>query len=89
MGATPACWFVVLPDRDLSPGLLDRLRNFAGPAVVRVVSHASGRPWLVGCWPDWELTACAVGDMRPVVAGTCSLKAAELAARARQISDSA
>lgn len=89
MGATPACWFVVLPDRDLLPVLLDRLRNLAGPAVLRIVPHASGRPWLVGCWPDVELTACAVGDVRLAVAGTCSLKPAELAARARQISDTA
>ncbi|MFF5984950.1 asparagine synthase-related protein [Streptomyces olindensis] len=88
MGATPACWFVVLPDRDLSPGLLDRLRNLAGdPAVLRIEPHASGRPWLVGCWPDGELTACAVGDVRLAVAGTCSLTPAELAARARRISD--
>ncbi|CAL9657808.1 hypothetical protein SUDANB105_06875 [Streptomyces sp. enrichment culture] len=89
MGATPACWFVVLPDRDLAPGLLDRLRNLAGPAVLRIVPHASGRPWLAGCWPDEELTACAFGDVRLAVAGTCSLKSAELAARVRRISDTA
>ncbi|OIK04510.1 asparagine synthase-related protein [Streptomyces monashensis] len=89
MGAPPARWFVVLPDRDLAPGLLDGLRDTARPAVVRVVPHASGRPWLVGCWPDEELTACAIGDVRLAVAGTCSLEPAELTARARQISDTA
>lgn len=89
MAATPAYWFVVLPDRDLAPGLLDRLRDLAGRAVLRIVPHASGRPWLAGCWLDEELTACAVGDVRLAVAGTCSLQPAELAARARQISESA
>ncbi|MFH9728792.1 asparagine synthase-related protein [Streptomyces sp. NPDC017260] len=85
----PTCWFVVLPDRDLAPGLLDRLREIAGPALVRVLSHASGRPWLVGCWPDEELTVYAVGDVLLALAGTCSVKPAELTARARHVSDTA
>lgn len=88
MGTT-ARWFVVLPDQDLPPGLLDRLRAAARPAAVRVVPHASGRPWLVDCRPDGELTACAVGDVRLAVAGTCSLSWPELAARARRITDTA
>ncbi|MFE6976003.1 asparagine synthase-related protein [Streptomyces sp. NPDC057682] len=87
MGATPARWFVVLPDRDLPPGLLARLRNLAGPAVPRTVSHASGRPWLVGCGLDEDLNDCAVGDVRLAVVGTCSLAPAELAARAHRITD--
>ncbi|MFI9202253.1 asparagine synthase-related protein [Streptomyces sp. NPDC053048] len=87
MGATPACWFVVLPDRAHAPGLLDRLRSLAGPAVLHLVPHASGRPWLVGCWPDEELTICVSGDVRLAVAGMSSLRPAELTARARQITD--
>ncbi|MCF1596698.1 asparagine synthase-related protein [Streptomyces muensis] len=88
MGPTSACWFVVLPDRDLTPGLLDRLREAARPAVLRIVPHASGRPWPAGRWPqEGELTVCTVGDVRLAVAGTCSLEPAELAARARQITD--
>ncbi len=89
MGIPPACWFAVLPDRDLAPGLLDRLREIAGPAVVRVLPHASGRPWLVGCWQDEELTACAVGDVGLALAGTHSLNPAELASRARHVRDTA
>ncbi|WP_436956101.1 asparagine synthase-related protein [Streptomyces sp. SudanB182_2057] len=73
----------------MAPGLVGLLREIAGSAAVRVLSHASGRPWLVGCWPDEELTACAVGDVRLALAGTCSLNPAELAARARQITDAA
>jgi asparagine synthase (glutamine-hydrolysing) len=89
MGTMSSRWFVVLPDRDLPPGLLDRLRALARPAAVRLVPHASGRPWLVGCWPDGELTACAVGDVRLAVAGTCSLRGPELTARARRITGTA
>ncbi|MFI9720026.1 asparagine synthase-related protein [Streptomyces sp. NPDC052396] len=89
MRATPACWFVVLPDRDLSPSLLDRLRTLSFRSELRVVPHFSGRPWLVGCWSDAEMTYCAVGDVRLAVAGTCSLSAAELAVRARKISATA
>ncbi|MEV5880678.1 asparagine synthase-related protein, partial [Streptomyces sp. NPDC052101] len=85
MDARSACWFVVLPDRDLLPGLLDRLRSRSRPAAFRVVPHPSGRPWLVGCWSDDEVTVCSVGEVRLAVAGTCSLSAAELALRARRI----
>lgn len=89
MGATSACWFVVLPDQDVFPGLLDRLRNLSCPAAFRVVSHPSGRPWLVGCWSDEEVTVRAAGEVRLAVAGTCSLSAAELAVRARKIRSTA
>ncbi|MDN3025987.1 asparagine synthase-related protein [Streptomyces sp. S.PB5] len=85
MGVMQAPWFVVLPDQDLSPGFLGRVRNLAGPDPSRVVSHASGRPWLVGRWSDDEMTVCAAGEVRLAVAGVCSLDAAQLSLRAMTI----
>ncbi|WP_151485133.1 asparagine synthase-related protein [Streptomyces albicerus] len=85
MDVTLASWFVIFPDQDLSPDLLDRVRNLAGPDSSQVVPHPSGRPWLVGRWSDDEMTVCAVGEVRLAVAGVCSLNAAELASRAGRI----
>ncbi|MER7345589.1 asparagine synthase-related protein [Streptomyces aurantiacus] len=85
MDVTSAPWFVVLPDQDLSPDLLDRLRNLSGPDALQVVRHPSGRPWLAGRWSDDRMTVCVLGEVRLAVAGICSLNAAELAARAGRI----
>nr|WSZ94537.1 asparagine synthase-related protein [Streptomyces sp. NBC_00857] len=43
-----------------------------GEGGVRVVRHASGRPWLVGSWDDGELTVVSAGPVRVAVIGTCS-----------------
>ncbi|MFJ1747550.1 asparagine synthase-related protein [Streptomyces sp. NPDC088116] len=49
---------------------------------VRVVRHASGRPWLVGSWDDDELTVVAAGPVRVAVIGTCSADTPTLRAAA-------
>ncbi|MBG0852146.1 hypothetical protein I2W78_09915 [Streptomyces spinoverrucosus] len=85
-GSMPACWFVVLPDREPGPGLLGRLRQRA----AHVVTHASGRPWLVGTWPSpGEVLVARVGEVRLAVAGTCSLTAGDLAVRVRRVREPA
>ncbi|MEU1628825.1 asparagine synthase-related protein [Streptomyces sp. NPDC020096] len=80
MGSTPT-WFVVLPDHEIHPDVMRRLRQRAS----QVVAHSSGRPWLVGAWSPDELTVTVAGEVRLAVAGTCSLTAEELALRARRV----
>ncbi|MFB7928368.1 asparagine synthase-related protein [Streptomyces sp. NPDC056039] len=89
MRSTPGCWFVVLPDRDLHPRVMARLRETARPDTLRVVPHPSGRPWLAGRWTDEEMTVRTAGAVRLAVAGTCSLDPGQLAVRARRIGDPA
>jgi asparagine synthase (glutamine-hydrolysing) len=71
------CWFAVLPDCAVAARL--------GPYVCRVVGHASGRPWLVGCWSDEQLTMVAAGQVRVALAGCWSLSGADLTARVRAV----
>ncbi|MGX1621984.1 asparagine synthase-related protein [Streptomyces sp. NPDC055506] len=89
MRSAQGCWFVVLPDRDLHPRVMARLRDSARPDVLRFVPHPSGRPWLAGRWTGEEMTVCTAGAVRLAVAGTCSLDPAQLAVRARRIGDPA
>ncbi|MFI9580580.1 asparagine synthase-related protein [Streptomyces sp. NPDC052236] len=81
MGSAPACWFVVLPDRDLAPDILRRLRQHTRHGVP----HPSGRPWLAGSWEPGEMTVACAGQVRLAVAGTCSLSAEELAVRVTRV----
>ncbi|TGB07858.1 asparagine synthase-related protein [Streptomyces palmae] len=79
-------WFAVLPDGEAASAAARALR----PHVSRVVDHASGRPWLMGCWPDGALMVAAAGEARAVVAGDHAVTAAGLGrrlARARSVAD--
>lgn len=58
--------FVVLPDSPAAPAVAEPLTRAAD---VRVVHHASGRPWLVGRWADEELTLVSAGARRLAVLG--------------------
>ncbi|WP_406131380.1 asparagine synthase-related protein [Streptomyces sp. NBC_00989] len=58
--------FVVLPDSPAAPAVAEPLTRAAD---VRVVRHASGRPWLVGRWADEELTLVSAGARRVAVLG--------------------
>ncbi|MGB8202458.1 MAG: asparagine synthase, partial [Pseudonocardiaceae bacterium] len=61
--------------------LVVRLRSHAR----QVVSYPSGRPWLVGCWSEGQLVLAMAGETLLAIAGPCSLSAAELAVRARDV----
>ncbi|GAB3001943.1 lasso peptide isopeptide bond-forming cyclase [Saccharothrix stipae] len=77
--------FAVLPDCD---GAL-AVAPFRSPAD-RIVTHASGRPWLVARRPGGEITAAEAGRTRLAVIGCCPVTAAELtreAARVRDVTD--
>ncbi|MFB6533095.1 asparagine synthase-related protein [Streptomyces noursei] len=81
MGGSPVSWFVVFPDRELPPGLLERLRGRAG----NVVSYPSGRPWLLGSWSAGEMAVVSAGGRLLAVVGTSSTTAADLAVRMKGV----
>ncbi|MFF8387103.1 asparagine synthase-related protein [Streptomyces kanasensis] len=62
---TGASWFLVLPDTDAVAALAAPVRSRA----VREIRHASGRPWLLGCWPEDSVTTAVCGRTRLCVLG--------------------
>ncbi len=58
--------FVVLPDSQAASAVAESLTRATD---VRVVHHASGRPWLMGRWADGELTLVGAGARRLAVLG--------------------
>jgi asparagine synthase (glutamine-hydrolysing) len=69
------CWFVALPDCASAPAVAARLR---GP-VTREICHRSGRPWLVGSWPEDAMALGEAGEAKVALIGHHALTAAELA----------
>ncbi|MFC9290125.1 lasso peptide isopeptide bond-forming cyclase [Streptomyces sp. NPDC057052] len=61
-------------------------RSFARPGS-RTLTHASGRPWLVGHWHDEDVVTAAAGGVRLAVVGCCPITADELRLRAAQLRD--
>lgn len=77
---------VVLPDTAAAA----EAHAVAPWASPRVLSHASGRPWLVGVWSPAELRVATAGPVQVAVAGVCPVTAtrlSELTARIRTVSD--
>ncbi len=68
-------WFAVLPDGDAALPAAQELRRRA----ARSITHASGRLWLVGDWPDGWVTAAEAGPARLAVIGRCPVTADGLA----------
>ena len=73
-----ASWFVVLPDAAPAAGVGDRLRARS----TQHVPHRSGRPWLVGSWPENELVVGQAGQVKLAVLGQHAVTAAQLATAA-------
>jgi len=71
-------WFVALADRDSVGPLGDALRSHA----TREVSHPSGRPWLLGRWPESMLSSGHAGHTKIAVIGQHALTSDQLAAAA-------
>ena len=80
LGVLPS-WFVVLADRDPVGPLGDALRRHA----TEEVSHPSGRPWLVGRWPEGMLCSGQAGDTKIAVIGQHALTAEQLAGEAGRV----
>ncbi|WP_414166968.1 asparagine synthase-related protein [Streptoverticillium reticulum] len=78
---TGEVWFAVLPDGEAGLAAARALL----PQASRVIPHASGRPWLMGDWPDGQVTVAAAGEARLAVVGRCPVTAGALAARLRPV----
>jgi asparagine synthase (glutamine-hydrolysing) len=79
-------WFVVLPDCDSASPVHMALREHA----TRKISHPSGRPWLLGHWPEGAGTTGQAGDTRVAVIGQHAVTTdglTEAAGRIRAIRD--
>ncbi|MBG0816445.1 lasso peptide isopeptide bond-forming cyclase [Planomonospora sp. ID82291] len=76
-------YFAVLPDRESAPAVAAALRT----PTARILHHASGRPWLIGHWPDDGITLAEAGATRLAVIGSCPVGAERLAAEARRLRD--
>jgi len=80
LGLLPS-WFVVLADCGSAGPLGDALRRHA----IREVSHPSGRPWLLGCWPETMLSSGQAGAAKIAVIGQHALTSEQLAGAAGRI----
>src|SRR3712207_4297698 len=79
-------WFVALPDDESARPPLAALREHA----TRQLSHPSGRPWVVGCWPEGTVTAGQAGTVKVAVLGQHRVTAdrlAKTAGRVRVVAD--
>ncbi|RLU85838.1 asparagine synthase [Streptomyces griseocarneus] len=76
-------WFAVLPDGPAALTAVCALR----PLADRIVAHGSGRPWLLGHWPEGQVTVARTGRARVAVIGRCPVTAVELAALVSHVED--
>jgi asparagine synthase (glutamine-hydrolysing) len=79
-------WFVVLADCESTRVVGAAFRDHA----TQVISHPSGRPWLLGRWPEGMVTAGQTGQTRIALVGQHAETAdrlAEAASRIRTVAD--
>ncbi|MGW4797520.1 hypothetical protein ACWEPC_34380, partial [Nonomuraea sp. NPDC004297] len=70
-------WLAVLPDCDPASAAAGRLL----PRACHQVTHASGRPWLIGCWPVGSgMRVVARGRDTVAVSGPCTADLSRLTA---------
>ncbi|AHH96969.1 asparagine synthase-related protein [Kutzneria albida] len=62
-------WFVVLPDTPVPGEVLDALLDRA----AHNIAYASGRPWLVGNWPEHHAVVAVEGTSRVALIGHSSV----------------
>jgi asparagine synthase (glutamine-hydrolysing) len=84
--ATVPSWFVVLEDGPSAGPVGAALRARA----TGEFSHPSGRPWLLGCWPEGTVTTGQAGHTKLAVIGQHAVTPGQLtdaAARIRGVAD--
>lgn len=74
-------WFVVFPDSESTGSAYAGIR----PHADREIAHISGRPWLVGRWPDGQVAASGAGSARIAVLGEHAVSPEQLAAAAGRL----
>ncbi|MFI0091642.1 asparagine synthase-related protein [Streptomyces bobili] len=72
--------FVVLPDHSAGVAALAPAQS-PGLPRPKVIEHHSGRPWLVGDWPDDEIVFVSVGPRRLALLGCTTVRPDVLEAR--------
>ena len=60
-------WFVVLPDADAARSVWTAVCARRRPR--QTIEHSSGRPWILGSWPDDALVTARAGSTTLVVLG--------------------
>ncbi|MGX7674106.1 asparagine synthase-related protein [Plantactinospora sp. DSM 117369] len=85
--ASGLSWFVVVPDTEAGRALAEPLRQRA--TGLRMLTHASGRPWLLGRWTDDEVAVAELGDRRLVALGEHRLSTDDLERRGAGARDAA
>ncbi len=76
-------WFTALPDSDAATHVA-RVLSARG---IQQIAHPSGRPWLVGRWPDGRITLGRHGHAAVAVVGRTSATSGELTGRAAELRD--
>jgi asparagine synthase (glutamine-hydrolysing) len=74
-------WWVALPDTDAAAVVARRLSGDAPD----VLTHASGRPWLLGRWSGGDAAVAEAGPVRAAVLGRSPLTARTLGHRAGRV----
>lgn len=74
-------WFVALPDCDAGHAATAGLSGIA----TQSVDHASGRPWLLGSWPEPEATFAEAGAVKLALIGHHAIGARQLDEVARRV----
>ncbi|GHH56479.1 lasso peptide isopeptide bond-forming cyclase [Streptomyces candidus] len=75
--------FTVYTDREDAAAVA---RSLSRPGT-RTLTHASGRPWIVGRWHDTEITTAHAGRTGLAVIGCCPVDTSELERRAGRLRD--
>ncbi|HET6214502.1 MAG TPA: asparagine synthase-related protein, partial [Micromonosporaceae bacterium] len=74
-------WFAVLPDEAGAEHAAAKLRGSA----TDVVAHASGRPWLLGRWPDSVVAVGRAGSIAVAAIGQHAIEPDQIAAAAQRV----
>lgn len=74
-------WFVILPDCVSASSVAEGLRRRA----THEITHASGRPWILGCFEESALAVAQAGQTKLAVIGHHAVSPSELAAAATRI----
>lgn len=74
-------WFVALPDAPAAEAPARSVRPYA----TERVDHPSGRPWLLGRWPDWDVAVAAAGPAAVAVLGEHAVRREDAAAVAARL----
>ncbi|MEU3567605.1 asparagine synthase-related protein [Kitasatospora sp. NPDC036755] len=78
--------FVVLPDTETGPAAA-ALTPVQGAAERRALHHPSGRPWILGHWPDGEVLTARAGPVALAVIGTSDTDTDRLRRHAERVRD--